>query len=364
MLNAKILKIMKNFFYLFGILIWGLISSCSKSNEVPIAQHGSVVENVADCKLVSVLNAYNDSLYMSNDLLRMYDPSTNVVFVNRTRAVNKRSIFWADMCGAAAGARRGFLFGAGFGPSGAVAGAAVGGILLGAVASGLDYWIQQGESTVQNSVLSSLIVSDSIFSPLPLYNLATNLESDLATFAPLDVELNIGDDAHSIGIAHNVLLDQLLGEAYSLNDTDVPADDGNDGEPEPPSVYVGYIDELFGDEFSADMVSSEVFQQDFEEFVEQQIQISNSDDPMFPAEDLPTTVLNLCYEAASLYVDSLEDMATVVNFYYTQVENSEELTNEEKMMVRAGISVMIYSASYWADREVESGSGEEEEGVE
>ncbi len=355
---------MKKFFYLFGILFLSLISGCTKSEEVPNLQRGSVVENVADCKLVSALNAYNDSLYLSNDLLRMYDPLTNVVFINRSRAVNRRSIFWADMWGAAEGARRGFRYGIAFGPSGAVAGAAVGGILLGAIASGADYWVQQGESTAQNSVLSSLIVSDSIFNPLPLYNLATNLESDLATFAPLDVELNIGNDVQSIGVAHNLLLDQLLGETYSLNDTDVPADDGNDGEPEPPSVYVGYIDELFGDEFSADMVSSEVFQQDFEEFVEQQIQISNSDDPMFPAEDLPTTVLNLCYEAASLYVDSLEDMATVVNFYYTQVENSEELTNEEKMMVRAGISVMIYSASYWADREVESGSGEEEEGVE
>lgn len=36
---------MKNSFYLFGILILGLISSCSKSEEVPITQQGSVVEN-------------------------------------------------------------------------------------------------------------------------------------------------------------------------------------------------------------------------------------------------------------------------------------------------------------------------------
>ncbi len=351
---------MKKFFYLFGILIWGLISSCSKSNEVPIAQQGSVVESVADCDLISVLNAYNDSLYLSKDFPRMYDPLTNVVSIPKTRAVNTYLLLLKDAKGAYKGAKRGFAYGMTFSPSGAVAGAAVGGILVGAIYSGVYYWSHQAGESIQANVLTSLIETDSIFTPQPLYQLATNIESELIASAPLDVNLCFGEDVQTIGIVHNLLLDQMLGESYSLNDTDVPADDGNDGEPEPPSVYVGYIDELFGDEFSADMVASEVFQEDFSDLVEQLFDESQDDSSMQPAEDIPTVVLNLCSEAAIACADNMDNVASIVNYYYSQVENSGELNETDKMCLRAGLSVMVYSASYWLACEAHNNSGVEE----
>ena len=100
------------------------------------------------------------------------------------------------------------------------------------------------------------------------------------------------------------------------------------------------------------MIASEIFQQDFIDLVEQELEESTEDSITPPTEDIPEIILDLCYEAVTIYENSACDGAAVINFYYDEVATSEELTEEEKTAIYAGLSVMIYSSSYWIERDV------------
>mgnify|MGYP003306122808 FL=1 len=343
---------MKNSFYLFGILTMCLLFSCSKAVDEPVAQlhNGTVLEEVAASDLIRSLHAYNDSLYVAHNLSRIYNPFTNDGFAPQTRAYNGRAVIYADVLGAFRGGLKGFLYGAGLGPSGAIAGGAVGAILNGALASAAMHWVQSGTIVVNPNDIPNLIASDSIFQPETLYEMALAIETDVAIARPLGVELEMGSNIEAIGLAHNLLLDRMMGGENSVNGSGPTDDNPGDLQPDQPVVILSYIDELFEDEFTAEMVASEIFQQDFEELIEQQLEEIADGSMMSPSDDISEIILGLCYEAVTIYENSAYDVAAVVNFYYEEVENSEELTEEEKTAIYAGLSVMIYSSSYWTEQ--------------
>ncbi|MBQ3082375.1 MAG: hypothetical protein IJC47_00350 [Alistipes sp.] len=342
---------MKNSFYLFGMFTMCLLFSCSKAVNEPSAQMqtGSAVDEVADCALIRSLHAYNDSLYVAHNLARGYNPFTNEGFMPQTRSYNSRAVVLADALGALRGGWKGFRYGALFGPSGAVAGAAVGAILNGAVASAAAHWVENGSLVVDLDNIPELIASDSIFQPQPLYEMALAIEADVLSLQFLDVGLNMGPDIEAIGLAHNLLLDRMMGVGNSVNNFD-PIGDGSDLPPDQPIITLSYIDALFEDEFTAEMVASEIFQQDFDELIEQQLEDMADDSMMSPSDDIPEIILGLCFEAVAIYENNSYDAAAVVNFYYNEVATSEELTEEEKTAIYAGLSVMIYSSSYWTEQ--------------
>ena len=343
---------MKNSFYLFGILTMCLLFGCSNAIDEPVAQshNGSVLEKVTESDLIRNLHAYNDSLYMANSLTRLYNPLTNELVGQQTRTSNNWKIYYKDAKGAFRGARFGFRYGMGFSPSGAIAGAAVGAILNGALRSAFEYWKQNNMIVVNPNGVTELVASEAIFQPETLYEMALAIETDVAIARPLGVELEMGSNIEAIGLAHNLLLDRMMGGENSVNGSGPTDDNPGDLQPEQPVVILSYIDELFEDEFTAEMIASEIFQQDFEELVEQELEESMEDSMVTPSDDIPELILNLCYEAVTIYENSACDAAAVINFYYEEVENSDELTEEEKTAIYAGLSVMIYSSSYWTER--------------
>lgn len=313
-------------------------------------QNGSTVDEVADCNLIRNLHAYNDSLFMANNLTRCYDPFTGEGLISQARSYNKRNVIIQDVTGAYTGAKCGFRFGALFGPSGAIAGAAVGAILNGAAGSAIAHLIEKGSLAVDLDNIPEIIASDSIFQPQPLYEMALAIEAEVASSQFLDIGLNMGSNIEAIGLAHNLLLDKMLGNGDTIN-SGGPIDDGSDLPPTQPIITLSYIDALFEDEFTAEMVASEIFQQDFNELIEQKLEDMADDSMMSPSDDIPEIILGLCFEAVAIYENNSYDAAAVVNFYYNEVATSEELTEEEKTAIYAGLSVMIYSSSYWTEQD-------------
>ncbi len=339
---------MKNSFYLFGILTICLLFGCSNAIDEPVAQshNGSVLEEVTESDLIRNLHAYNDSLYMANNLPRFYDPFANVV-KSQTRAYNDRNVVMADVLGAYRGACGGLSYGAFMGPSGAIAAGVIGAILNGGLMSAIAHWVECGMIVVNPDEIPELIASDSIFQPQTLYEMALAIEVDVATSRLLDVELNMESDMEAIGLAHNLLLDRMLSGENSVNGSGPTDDDTGDLQPDQPVAMLSYIDALFEDELTAELVASEIFQQDFYELIERQLE-EYVDGSMFSTSDeMPEIILNLCNEAVSIYENSMSDAAAVINFYYDAIVNSEDLTEDEKTALYAGLAVMIYSSSYW-----------------
>ncbi|MBQ7297177.1 MAG: hypothetical protein IJW80_02570, partial [Alistipes sp.] len=266
---------MKHSFYLFGMFTMCLLFSCSKAVNEPSAQmqNGSTADEVANCNLIRSLHAYNDSLYVANGLARIYNPSTNNINHSQSRNSNNWKIYYKDAKGALRGARMGFRFGMGFSPSGAIAGAAVGAILNGALGSAIEYWKQNHLIVPNPNEIPDLIVSDSIFQPQTLYDIALSIEFDIAISRPLDIGLNMRPEIEAMGLAHNVLLDKIIGGGDTTNDFG-PIDDGSDLPPSQPIITLSYINTLFEDEFTAEMIASEIFQQDFIDLVEQELEES------------------------------------------------------------------------------------------
>ncbi|MBR1490871.1 MAG: hypothetical protein IJ611_09185 [Bacteroidales bacterium] len=64
-------------------------------------------------------------------------------------------------------------------------------------------------------------------------------------------------------------------------------------------------------------------------------------------ESLSTMVMDLFDEVFLLYPTNLDDVVFIVNRYMEIVDNSNELTDDEKDWIRMGLAVSIYSFHYW-----------------
>lgn len=348
--------------YLFFVLA-ALFIGCESEKSVEVDKNLS-----KSSELLGNLDDFNAKLSKQCSIDRQYviqdDRPRVIAPVNLTRALNWRGIFYADAWGAYEGGKAGFTYGSVFSPSGAVAGAVVAGLLFGAVTSGIEAWIQGGDSysesmghlTLDDYAIGELIRSNEIFSSETLYNMYCAIPKEeilkIKETVQFENQLKVDTTVRIVGVAHNVLLGQLMsnsippsGNSHTLNSSVIPPIN-----PVIPVKPVEKYDEfdIFEEEISAEMVSSEIFKTNFADFVGELLQKKERGGTVLkPAEDLSDEIMNLFAEAAILYTNTPEDLSTIINYYYENIDPSPELTKEEKQCIYIGLAVAAYSAKYW-----------------
>ncbi|MGM9749311.1 MAG: hypothetical protein ACI3ZN_10975, partial [Candidatus Cryptobacteroides sp.] len=70
-------------------------------------------------------------------------------------------------------------------------------------------------------------------------------------------------------------------------------------------------------------------------------------DSSFMGNSLPDKVMELYYELISGNTQTPENMVNHINSYYTIIQNSQELTTQEKDCIYTGLSVSLFSFEYW-----------------
>lgn len=348
--------------YLFFVLVTLLIGC---ESEKSVEADKSLPKS---SELLGNLDNFNATLSEQYNIDRQYviqDDKPHVITpVNLTRALNWRSIFLADAGGAYKGGKSGFVYGSAFSPSGAFAGAVVGGLLFGATCSGIDAWMQGGggysESighlTLDDYAIGELIRSNEIFSSEALYSIYCAIPKEeilrIKESVQFENQLEVDTIVRIVGVAHNALLERLMSEPIRSSEKPRVLN-SNVAPPINPGVPVKPIEkydefDIFEGEFSAEMISSEIFKTGFADFVGELLQNKEQSGIVLnPAEDLSDEIMNLFAEAALLYTNTPEDLSTIINYYYENIDPSPELTEEEKQCIYIGLTVAAYSAKYW-----------------
>lgn len=61
-------------------------------------------------------------------------------------------------------------------------------------------------------------------------------------------------------------------------------------------------------------------------------------------------IMNLFIEAVTLEGGMPEDVVSIANQYYTYINNSTELSQEDRYAICIGMAVASYSSNYWVMR--------------
>lgn len=348
---------MKRYAFLL-LMIWGILAvGCNNDHQLQEQNLPRNEKNVEEIKLLEALDSFNATLSEQLNLPRQYDKNTNrVINKPQTRAASAWDIFVADAEGAYKGSKKGKRYG--------IWGRIAGAIIYGGVASGIEYlngeldeaFSDGGVEDISTTAMSEMIQNGTIFNADSLYNLGVNVETVYVGTA----EETIGDDidplANSVGIGHNLILTALLApqNGYSTNNNGgTETGGGSDG----GELDVSFAD-MYGDNISADLLSNDVFQEDFADFVTICLQKEQGDIPLDEDETVSDTVMNLFLEAASFCNTPGELLNSVVDYYETYINNSTALTLDEKEDIYMGMIVAVYSINFWNNHNDNSGSGE------
>lgn len=179
--------------------------SCNKTSEIKCPDF-DLQEKATSSVLLKGLDKFNYDLSTKRNIPRIYDyKSDSINYANVTR-INWRQFWLADAVGAWQGGRSGFTYGCAFSPSGAIAGAVVGGLLCGTISSGIDYWVQRAPR-MESSLINDLVQSNEIFNPETLYHLYTEItEKNSITLKEID-------DSNTISIKIDTIY-QVVGKAH------------------------------------------------------------------------------------------------------------------------------------------------------
>lgn len=292
-----------------------------------------------------------------HNLPRFFDLESNTLDEASMTRVNWRAFWLADACGAWKGGKAGARFGSMFSPSGTVAGAIVGGLLCAAVYSGVAAWTDNG--IAYDDIIQHLDISDAedvygLFCQIPISEL------EIAKDETEIVSLAIDSIYQSVGIAHNVLLDEMLDElpiTLSEEEPSISIENIRDGEPygfdnltrnggptestdDMPMVMYSSFD-LFYCQEATQVVASEEYKMYFTQLVEGDDEEDNS---------VAACIMNLFIEAVTLEGGMPEDVVSIANQYYTYINNSTELSQEDRYAICIGMAVASYSSNYWAMR--------------
>ena len=332
---------MKRYAFLL-LIIWGMLAvGCNNDHELQDQNLPRIEKNAEEAKLLEALDGFNASLSEQLNLPRQYDKSTNTI-INKslTRSVSLGDIFGADAKGAYKGARTGIRKG----KWGMIGGA----LLYGAVASALEAIDEYSEDGgVEAPVLCEMIQDETIFIADSLYNLGVDIETVYVGTAEESVGDDVGVDEINVGIGHNLLLAALLSppSGNSINSGGAPdTDDGGDGGE--LDVEISFAD-MYGENISADILSDDVFEVEFADFVTECIQKKQGNIPLDEDDTVSDTVMNLFLEAAALCNGPGNLLDSVVAYYNEYVANSTALTEDDKQNVRLGMVVAVYSINYW-----------------
>lgn len=305
--------------FILSMLFACLSVSCNKVQETITPS----VEVKTAPILISNLRALNDSLIGTRPRTKLDD-------------VQKGLIATVDAAGAYYGYSQGKSIGFWIGLAtghpalGKVIGGAVGGLFIGAACSYIAYkGVSHAPNTaIYNHTLNAIIDANLI---------------DTIDFGSGDSSNGSGDNLHidfpedgsegnNVGSGHNTALGEMLeGEP-------------GDGIHELPD-YTGNraiaMQVLTSDDFKSSL--NQTINDYF--YVNGEFALPSSvsgDDPV-------SEVVNLYFELNNEYVNSLEDSIMITNYYISQIENSTELTDEDKTGLYYTFSVASYSTSFWND---------------
>lgn len=336
--------LMKKYSTIFGLIACVLFIGCSMNEKSQ--KDSAMLENVECSLLLKDLNDFNSELAIKQNLPRFYDVKSDTFSQPSLTRVNWRAFWAADAGGALKGGKWGARFGSAFSPSGTIAGAVVGALLCGAASSALEEWIEEDE---EEEMASTFEVCDAE----EAFDLFCEIPSSELTIAENEMKitsLTIDSTFQAVGIAHNILLDRMLGEAVeedyevsptSLNDPIEEWEGDNE-----PDIAVTVFDIFYSDE-AAQVIASEEYKENYSLHINKRLnpEIEVADD-----NSMASYIMNLFFEAAILNGGTSDDIVSIANYYYSLVKDSPELSDEDRYAVCIGMAVASYSAKYWESR--------------
>lgn len=166
-----------------------------------------------------------------------------------------------------------------------------------------------------------------------------------------EMAIEIDTTLQMVGVAHNVLLDEMRNcneEALKFTEMDsIPAIKGKKSILIDDSIRAATKVETFRDEYSSQLVKNDAFKAEFSNLVKGQLRKSQEGLSLEEANSLPDYIMNLFMEAFASYTTDSNDLASIINYYHSQIEPSAELSEEEKTSIYIGMVVAAYSAKYW-----------------
>ena len=304
-----------------------VLNSCNKTQD-------NLSTNINDESLIiSELKSFNDSLLIN---------------LSPTKGFNKETliIVMADLDGAYKGAKTGIRIGSKLGglAGNPALGAAIGGFIGGIGFGAFQSWLASPSSELSNDTPENLTNLD--------YNIITNAysrycmgDNDAIDLIYLESEkvksqvlldstlinmVGLDENSMKVGQYHNVMLSALEGNLADTEKISTKADLGNQEFPKFETVLEAEI------LYSGEMCSAfnELYQTT--EIVEENL-------------ELPDVIMQMYSELMNQYVSGTEDIIYIINKYTECIDNSSELTADEKNSLKMGLATSLYSYNYWAN---------------
>lgn len=302
---------------------------------------------VDNSTLINSLNAYNSYLAKESTNRRIYDINTSQFSTNdsETRAISGRTltIMLADGRGAWRGGTAGAKYGSLFSPSGAIAGGVVGGILCGAAYSAIAWRTTAPMIVVNGSEIDNMVTSERVYDVLPFYEIYHSVSEDRVSeiINQSDVAFAADSVFLQIGALHNAMLDILTSSTLRY-----VSETRSSGGSMPPAWNP---DDLRPSLVPDPVINSPAFQVEYGSFVADAIAEPLKVGVAGSSGDVTVSeyVVDLFSEACLQFVNSLDDLDSIIDQYYTRVNGSSELTQTEKDCLYSMLAVVAYSARYW-----------------
>jgi len=283
-------------------LALGTITSCSRAQSINLPENDS-----ESSELIQTLEAVNDNFMANKSEIRGKGWGRKVLRV--------LYVATADIGGAYEIGKIGGKVGAVFGPKGAVVGAAVGGT-IGAVGASYGAYCSSRSVTIdadyplvvsaysymqENKELKSLVPSEGVSLQIPKeYN------------RPIEA-----------GVEHNLMLSLLREESSTL------------------STHVNKLSDL-----ERSVTESPEFQKAYNDCIQRAKEITFTP-KRAGKDDLGQKVMNLFLNVYTEYPQDQADVNEIINKYISVIEQSSELSKEEKELIYSSLSVAAYSFKYW-----------------
>lgn len=149
-----------------------------------------------------------------------------------------------------------------------------------------------------------------------------DLQSQIIVDSTVLEMVNLDDDALSVGYQHNVLLSALEGNLDVDNEVTAMVDEGQRTIEE----QILYSDEM---------------KNLFDELYLNNESITSCQD------SLPDIIINMYGDLICNYASEYMDIVFIINKYSECINNSYELTDEEKTALNIGLATSLYSYNYW-----------------
>lgn len=274
--------------------------SCDSDTQVRNQYVDSGKSSLDTVALINQFQALNDSLENTKDFSISNGSRGRKSFLQ---------IVKADVRGAKFGGRIGRFIGGFFGPEGYAAGAIIGAVVVGGASSYIAYESKGASITPLDSALHAYAAAsiDTIGNPR---------NHNRLKLPPDQSDNNYGE-------AHNEVLQHLLNRDFALVDIE---------EVLTPTELEIVKTKEFEDAYDQAMAG------DFD------CDGSNNDD------SLDEIILNMYFEILEQYPEKADDVEFVSNKYIELINNSEEISEEDKELLYTAIDVAVSSYKFWESK--------------